>query len=288
MKKIRIFLLLPVLLFAAACSEDTEMTTYSGRGNEAFFGNTAYSYTVSADLEDAYSIEVLRATPVGNASVPVSIAVEDAALASAFTAPKAVEFSDGEYAAQVKISFDRTKLTIGKENVVAVALQSETNLPYATECSLTVTRDYTWKNYGTGVYTSHILSAIFAQSVSWEQPIEVAEENAALYRLPGWYHNAGTSYSVTGYHLMFTWDGGAAIAFTVPADADGCVTIPSGFSHPSYGMVSLYIDPSPEYSGFDSVSKTFIFNCCGLVPYGGSLAQLTDWGNDTFVLNVSI
>ena len=50
-------------------------------------------------------------------------------------------------------------------------------------------------------------------------------------------------------------------------------------------MVSLYIDPSPEYSGYDSASRTFTFNCCGLVPYGGSLAQLTDWDDDTFVLS---
>ena len=148
-----------------------------------------------------------------------------------------------------------------------------------------MTRDYTWKNYGKGVYTSPILSGMFGQTVSWEQPIEVAEENASLYRLPGLYHNAGTRYSVAGYNMQFTWDGGAAIAFTVPADADGCVTIPSGFSHPSYGMVSLYIDPSPEYSGYDSASRTFKFNCCGLVPYGGSLAQLTDWDDDTFVLS---
>lgn len=261
------------------------MTTYAGRGDEAFFGDTAYSYTVSAELEDAYSIEVLRATPAGNASVSVAVAVADAAVASAFTAPATVEFKNGEYAAPLKISFDRAKLTIGKENVVTVTLQSETDLPYATECSLTVTRDYTWKNYGKGVYTSPILSGMFGQTVSWEQPIEVAEENASLYRLPGLYHNAGTRYSVAGYNMQFTWDGGAAIAFTVPVDADGCVTIPSGFSHPSYGMVSLYIDPSPEYSGYDSASRTFTFNCCGLVPYGGSLAQLTDWDDDTFVLS---
>ena len=81
---------------------------------------------------------------------------------------------------------------------------------------------------------------MFGQTVSWEQPIEVAEENASLYRLPGLYHNAGTRYSVAG---------------------------------------------SPEYSGYDSASRTFKFNCCGLVPYGGSLAQLTDWDDDTFVLS---
>ena len=156
MKKIKTLFLLSALSLAAACSDDTEMTTYAGRGDEAFFGDTAYSYTVSAELEDAYSIEVLRATPAGNASVSVAVAVADAAVASAFTAPAAVEFKNGEYAAPLKISFDRAKLTIGKENVVTVTLQSETDLPYATECSLTVTRAYTWTNYGKGVYTSPI------------------------------------------------------------------------------------------------------------------------------------
>ena len=156
MKKIKTLFLLSALSLAAACSDDTEMTTYAGRGDEAFFGDTAYSYTVSAELEDAYSIEVLRATPAGNASVSVAVAVADAAVASAFTAPAAVEFKNGEYVSPLKISFDRAKLTIGKENVVTVTLQSETDLPYATECSLTVTRDYTWKNYGKGVYTSPI------------------------------------------------------------------------------------------------------------------------------------
>ena len=129
MKKIKTLFLLSALSLAAACSDDTEMTTYAGRGDEAFFGDTAYSYTVSAELEDAYSIEVLRATPAGNASVSVAVAVADAAVASAFTAPAAVEFKNGEYAAPLKISFDRAKLTIGKENVVTVTLQSETDLP---------------------------------------------------------------------------------------------------------------------------------------------------------------
>lgn len=280
MKKIATLFLIP-LLFLTACSEDTDMTTYPGRGNEAFFGTTEYSYTVSADLEDAYSIEVLRATPSGNATVPVSITVEDAAVASAFTAPQTVDFVDGEYAAQVKISFDRSKLTIGKENVIAVNLQSETNLPYATACSLTVTRDYTWKDYGTGIFASDILSATFGESISWEQTLQVAEEKPDLYRLANCYHNAGTRYSAAGYHLTFTWNGGSTIGFTVPTDNDGGVSIASGWSHPSYGMVSLYIDTAPEYTGYDAANRMFVFNCCGLVSAG----MLYNWGNEIFVLD---
>lgn len=280
MKHIRNIFLIPALAFIASCTEDTKMTTYPGRGDEAFFASSGYSYVVSADLEDSYSIEVLRATTVGNSSVPVEIVVEDKEVADAFTSSKTVEFADGEYRSEIKVSFERSKLTIGKENIVKVIVNSETDLPYATECMLSVTRDYTWKDYGTGKYSSGILAQTFGP-ISWKQKIEVAEEDSKVYRVPDLYHNAGTQYSESGNHLLFTWDGSSTIGFTVPSDEDGCVTVPSGFIHPSYGMVSLYIDPSPEYSGYDSESKTFTFNCCGLV----SLGQLYRWANDTFTLD---
>lgn len=280
MKRINTVFLIPALLLAS-CSEDTDMTTYNGRSDEAFFEKTAYSYSVSADLEDSYTIEVLRATPSGNASVKAEIIVDDETIADAFTVSETIEFADGEHSSEVKVSFDRSRLTVGKENVVTVRLISETDLPYATECSLTVTRDYTWKAHGIGTYTSGILTAMFGGSISWDQEIEVAEEKPQLYRMKDFYHNAGTPYSVSGYHLSFIWDGGQSITFTAPENEEGCVTVPSGFSHPSYKMVSLYIDPSPEYSGYDAASKTFTFNCAGLV----SLGMLVNWTKDTFTLN---
>lgn len=145
MKKIKILFLLPVALLMASCSEDTGMNTYPARGDEAFFDDTEYSYVVSAKMEDAYSVEVLRANKSGDASVGVTIEVANPAVKGAFTAPASVEFKDGEIASSVKISFDRSKLTIGEENEITVNLQSETDLPYATECKLVVVRDYTWK-----------------------------------------------------------------------------------------------------------------------------------------------
>ncbi|MDE6445504.1 MAG: hypothetical protein K2L06_01420 [Alistipes sp.] len=281
MKTIKsLFCLLAVLGFAASCSEKTEMTTYGGRADEAFFSKTGYSYTVSADMEDACSIDVLRATSVGAAQVAVTVEVEDAEVADAFTAPAAVEFADGEIGAPFKVSFDRSKLTVGKEYAVSIKLQSDTQLPYATETELVVLRDYTWKDYKTGVYSSHILPNFFGRAVVWRQTMQVTEENPQLYRLTGLYHNAGTSYSESGYNLNFTWDGGSTVEFPYPADKYGCVLAASGFSHPSYGMVYLYIDPSPEYSGYDAASKTFTFNCAGRVSAG----MLIDWNNDTFTL----
>lgn len=68
MKKIKILFFLPVVLFMASCSEDTGMNTYPARGDEAFFDDTEYGYTVSPDMENAYTIEVLRANKSGKAS----------------------------------------------------------------------------------------------------------------------------------------------------------------------------------------------------------------------------
>lgn len=280
MKKIKILFFLPVVLFMASCSEDTGMNTYPARGDEAFFDDTEFSYVVSAKMEDAYSVEVLRANKSGDASVGVTIEVANPAVKGAFTAPASVEFKDGEIASSVKISFDRSKLTIGEENEITVNLQSETDLPYATECKLVVVRDYTWKEYAKGTYVSGILSKLFGKVTSWEQSMEVAEEKPNLYRLKDWYHNAGTDFSDSGYDLTFLWDGGTSseVSFTVPADKDGGVSFSTGWYHPSYGLVSMYIDT--ETAKYDSESKTFTFKCCGDV----SLGTLVTWTADTFTL----
>lgn len=279
MKKIKILFLLPVVLFMASCSEDTGMNTYPARGDEAFFDDTEFSYVVSAKMEDAYSVEVLRANKSGDASVGVTIEVANPAVKEAFTAPASVEFKDGEIASSVKISFDRSKLTCSEENEITVNLQSETDLPYATECKLVVVRDYTWKGYKKGTYASGMLTKLFGKVISWEQSMEVAEEKPNLYRLKDWYHNAGTEFSKSGADLTFIWDGSSSeVTFTVPADKDGGVSFPTGWYHPSYGLVSMYVDT--ENAKYDSESKTFTFKCCGKV----SLGTLILWTNDTFTL----
>ena len=279
MKKIKILFLLPVALLMASCSEDTGMNTYPARGDEAFFDDTEYGYTVSPDMENAYTIEVLRANKSGKASVGVTISVADKALDGVFTAPASVEFADGDIASSVKISFDCLKLTIGAENEITVNLQSETDLPYATECKLVVVRDYTWKEYKKGTYGSGLLTDLFEEATFWDQPMEVAEEKSDLFRLKDWYHNAGTRFSKSGADLTFIWDGSSSeVSFAVPADAKGGVSFPTGWYHPSYGLLSMYIDT--ENAKYDGESKTFTFKCCGKV----SLGTLILWTNDTFTL----
>lgn len=280
MKNIKALFLLSVLFLAAACSKDTEMNTYPARNDEAFFGKSAYSYAVSADLEDAYTIPVQRANAKGDASVPVILTAANPDQEFAFSAPATVDFVDGSLTANLTISFDRSQFTVGEENVVTVSFPEPTKLPYATECKLTVVRDYTWLNMGQGTYYSATLSGdlVFARPVSWTQTIERAEENQTLYRLPDFYHNAGTPYSEAGCHLTFNWDGGDTVSFNYTPDSYGCFDVETGWVYPNYTMVYLYIDPS--YSGYDAEQKTFYFSCVGWM----SAANLTGWDYDTFTL----
>ena len=243
MKKIKALLLLSVLFLAAACSEDTERNIYPARNDEAFFAKSAYSYVVSADLEDAYTIPVTRANAKGDAQVPVILTVENPDLEFAFSAPATVDFVDGELSSSVTVSFDRSQFTVGEENVVTVSFPEPTKLPYATACKLTVVRDYTWVKWGQGTYDSYLLSDLFQEPVSWTQVIERAEEDQTRYRLPDFYHNAGTRYSEAGYTWTFTWDGGETATTLAPIDpfvgAYPCVE--TGWFHPSYGMMYLVV-----------------------------------------------
>lgn len=280
MKNIKALFLLSVLFLAAACSEDTEMNTYPARNDEAFFAKSAYSYAVRGDLEDAYTIPVQRANANGDASVPVILTAANPDQEFAFSAPATVDFVDGSLTSTVKVSFDRSQFTVGEENVVTVSFPEPTQLPYAATCKLTVVRDYTWVKWGQGTYESGVLSSIFGQLITWTQIIERAEEAQTLYRLPNFYHNAGTRYSEAGYHLTFNWDGGAAVSFNYPADEYGCVDVETGWIYPNYTMVLLYIDPAPEYSGYDANTKQFAFNCLGWMTAG----TVSNWTYDTFTL----
>ncbi len=271
MKNIKALFLLSVLFLAAACSEDTEMNTYPARNDEAFFAKSAYSYAVSADLEDAYTIPVQRANAKGDVSVPLILTAANPDQEFAFSAPATVDFVDGSLTSTVKVSFDRSQFTVGEENVVTVSFPEPTKLPYATECKLTVVRDYTWTKWGQGTYFSYLLSDLFGAAISWTQVIERAEEDQTRYRLPDFYHNAGTRYSEAGYAMTFTWDGGDTATILAPIDpfAGAYPCVETGWFHPSYGMMYLvvknvgYADNKFTFSYYPFVS---LGQWDGLVP----------------------
>ncbi len=160
--------------------------------------------------------------------------------------------------------------------VVAVAGNARAAVEY-------VFNGIVWADYATGVYVSNLLPQIFGQTDPeiWNTTMQHAQiQGKDCYRLKDLYHNAGTSYSQEGCHLIFEWDGGANIMPHGAKNSDGYVSVPTGFLHPNYGMISMLIDPDPEYSGYDAENDGFVFNAKLTVSAG----TLVDWGNDLFII----
>ncbi len=280
MKTIKALFLVSIVLLVTSCKEDTDMNKYPARSNEAFFLTEAHSYSVaSEDDETTYTIAVTRANSSGKASVKVLWQSEKE---ETFTLPEAVEFADGALQAPLAVSFDLAKFTRGETAKLLISLESATELAYSTVCQLSVSYDYTWQTYATGTFKSGFISDLFEGDMSWEQSIERAAENPNMWRLHNCYLCDDTEdYVEPGYGLRFSWDGTSReIVMESPADSYGYVTVDSGFVHPSVGMISLYIDPNPNYSGYDADSKSLTFSCMPI--YGGGYALFENWVDEVF------
>ncbi len=141
-----------------------------------------------------------------------------------------------------------------------------------------------WAPYAKGLYASYCFPGIFSQGgyKAWEQVLEHATvDGRELYRLKNMYQNAGyPRYTEAGHHLIFEWSGDKAIMPQGEKDGNGYVPVATGFLHPSYGMISLTIDPDPAYSYYSAEDDAFIFNGCLKVAQG----TLVDRNNDLFLI----
>lgn len=285
MKNAKYLILVAGMILATACSKEPQMNIYQGRTDEVVFLSSTYSLRTTASDTDSYTLDVVRTSKDGAISVPITATFQNAGDADLFSIPTGVSFADGESAAQITISMNVAQMEKGKTISVLLKLDSETRLSASTSCTFSVTAEYTYKPYGTAIYVSSSMAQLFGQEIAYYQPVLVAEQDPTVFRLPDLYDNLGTQYSVGGYHLDFKWDGHSEeLQFFEDADEDGCVTIASGFSHPSYGMMYLYVDTATEYTYYDAEEDVFVLNYATLVPYNGSLARLIDWGDDYFYM----
>ena len=268
-----------VAFAALAGCDSTEMVTYETRSDEAFFETDSYSTIIETGGEQTYTVTVARGNAGGDASVPVTLSVDDEGLAAEFDAPASVEFSDGELYASYTFSYSAASFTPGEPVVVTLSVPG-TDLPYSTSCSVSIVRDYTWSDYASGTYTSAYMEA------GWTQTLQRAEEDHTQYRFENWYMGAEGRDVEEGYDLRFTWDGSSRnIVFSEPADAYGLVSIPTGYYHPSDGMTYLYIDSNPDYTYYDASGSRFIFNH----RFISSAYYLDeDWADDTFTIETTV
>lgn len=160
MKSLKIFILMTVAIaagFFAACSDsDPEPSGVSG-AQVYFPENIATDYSISDDVS-SIAIPVRRI--VTDAALNMSVLADDPS--GMFNIPSTVSFAAGQEAAELLITFDRTKLTDGQSYPLAFLLNDETNTtPYGNRTlNITVT-PWPWEKMGTGKFREGYLGDIF-------------------------------------------------------------------------------------------------------------------------------
>lgn len=240
-----------LLAFAfSACSDDVEYepAPIPTEGTQAYIYTSASSYVFTPDQEQSFILNVERSNSAEAATVHLEAEGE------AFTVPESVSFAAGEDKKEVKIAFN---LAVGKSASVTISVPAEEAYVYGqTKTTISITRDYTWTDYGIGVYTSELFGD------SWEQQILKAKEGN-IYKLP--------DCITEGYPFIFTLseDGQSLANWNLQA---------TGYEHATYGMV--YFTPS----GMKRVGNALLFDMRGAVAVEGGYGILFEGFTETLEL----
>ena len=241
----------------SACDKDAEGEIYTGTGFS--FASTAMSAEVTAEDNGVVQVPVYRSTTEGEATVQLTIddaAVDEGILS--LTNPT-VTFAAGEGVAYAELSFgslDRLSGANRYQATLTITDASQVSVSGEATITVSVQRQLTWVNIGTGVYTS----MLFGQS--WEQPVEKAEEGN-VYRLP--------DCITEGYPMVFTLsdDGQSLASWDIQA---------TGYEDATYGMIYF------TAVGMTRAGNVLSFPMQGVVEYNGGWELLYDGFTETLEL----
>ena len=187
MKSLKIFILMTVAIaagFFAACSDsDPEPTVVSGE--QVYFPETIPTdYSISDDVS-SIAIPVRRI--VTDAALSISILADDPS--GLFTIPSTVSFAAGQDAAELLITFDRTKLIDGEAYPLAFLLNDETNTtPYGNRTLNITIAPWPWDLLGTGLFRDDWLSSMYkGGNPEIEVKIHEHKSNKGIYMIEQMY-----------------------------------------------------------------------------------------------------
>lgn len=159
-----------------------------------------------------------------------------------------VKFDAGDADTTIVVSFDNLDpfivnyLELSIENKYCNPYVSNANGTSVFSCSVTVTD---WADYAYGTYSSSIFGA------SWDQVMQYSDM-LGYYRLIDVYN--------VGYHILFDFDfESGEISPKYTPNSSGYYPLPVG-SLDGVEMFTFTIDPSLDYTWYDSESQFFNFN----------------------------
>jgi hypothetical protein len=252
-----------------ACTEDLPERTPSyvpaADCMEVYFPNSNKAVTEVEQTVNSVEVTLSRVKTTSAAS----ISLKEVDKSDVFTIPATVDFAAGQKDATITISF--TGLEAFIQYSLGIQLDETYTNPYVENADGTTNfllqlTQADWKDYANGSFNSWFFEA------AWDQKLQYSE-TLGMYRFPDVW--------VVGYAYAFSWDGGASIVPGGTKASTGLYVQPSGYVHPTYGMIQTNTDASN--SGYDSATKTFKFNIKWTVPAGSFGA-----GDETYTITQTL
>lgn len=206
-----------------------------------------------------FNLKVIRSNSTSAIEVPVTVTDNTD---ESFVIPSSISFAAGEDTVMVTIAINHANATPGKDLMIGIKVDEDYINTYKAEygeyyAHISILN---WQKYATGTYYSAFFDQSFTQDLYRAQDTD-------KYRFFDLY--------AVGYNFTFTWDGGKSITPDGELDEDGYYIYVTGFEHPSYGMVTVHIDSSPNWTYYTEETNTFIFDGDWTVA-AGSFGWLDD------------
>lgn len=240
---------------------------YNTASTNVYFASTnASSVTIGLE-DDTFDIVIKR--EIATAAQTVALKLESS-LGDLFTIPESVSFNAGE--AQKAITVTVGDVEPMKKYHFAIEIDGQQTKPYNSQnvyprIELNVLRE-DYVPYAEGVYYDYFF-APGDDYINWPQVLEYSELTDT-YRL--------SDVWVEGYDVKFKWTGNSTVTMVGTASGN-YIVIPTGYVHPTYGMVSAYY----QNVTYNSTDKEFTFPITWRVS-AGSFGTFADYYQITRLL----
>ena len=229
MKKFNfIYLFLALVGVFALTSCEHQYADYTPGAQDANMGVYFPSTDGFEVKAETTSVDVVVARLSTEAAAEVTVRAEDTTSSGLFTWPASVSFAANQSEATFTISFDGSKLEIGKEYGIRVQLdQAEASTYAASEAIFKIMVPEPWKSLGKGTYRDDFLAPMYGGPSGVVVEVEVAQHELETnrYRMVEPYSQAMCPYIIGGVPEDMTYTGPGYVEFVV--DEAGNVEIPS-------------------------------------------------------------
>lgn len=264
MKKFNfIYLFLALVGVFALTSCEHQYADYTPGAQDANMGVYFPSTDGFEVKAETTSVDIVVARLNTEAAAEVTVRAEDTTSSGLFTWPASVSFSADQSEAAFTISFDGSKLEIGKEYAIRVQLdQAEASTYAASEAIFKIMVPEPWKSLGKGTYRDDFLAPMYGGPSGVVVEVEVVQHELETnrYRMVEPYSQALCPYIIGGVPEDMTYTGPGYVEFVV--DEAGNVEIPSsplgfqlvveqGGSPQDFFLATVYADANtPMYGKF--------------------------------------